>query len=232
MTGVVGAAALTPASAATSTNPVSSRLAELKNALSGLVTDGTLTQAQADKVATTLDSMRPDRHRGGRHGGLRREIFAQEAVAAAKTLGLTPAQLRAQLQSGKSLAQVAAAQKISVTTLVDALVAVAKDQLAVDVKAGRLTQARADTISAGLRQRITDHVSHVRSAGGPDGSDGRGGPDGHDGRGGTGADGADEDGPDGPPPVLGSATPGSTTPGSTTPGATTPVATAPSSLQG
>ncbi|MBC7678677.1 MAG: hypothetical protein H7233_06780, partial [Pseudorhodobacter sp.] len=157
-TGVVGAAALTPASAATSSNPVSSRLAELKNALSGLVSDGTLTQTQADKVASTLDSKLPDRHHGGRHDGLRREIFAQEAAAAAKTLGLTPAQLRTQLQSGKSLAQVAAAQKVSGTTLVDALVTVAQDQLAVDVKAGRLTQARADTISAGLRQRITDHV--------------------------------------------------------------------------
>jgi len=210
-TGVVGAAALTPASAATSSNPVSSRLAELKNALSGLVSDGTLTQTQADKVASTLDSKLPDRHHGGRHDGLRREIFAQEAAAAAKTLGLTPAQLRAQLQSGKSLAQVAAAQKVSVTTLVDALVTVAKDQLAVDVKAGRITQARADTISAGLRQRITDHVNHVRPAGGPDGPDGRGGPDG-----------SAEDGPDGPPPVL----------GSTTPGTTAPSTTAPSSRQG
>ncbi|MBC7678040.1 MAG: hypothetical protein H7233_03480, partial [Pseudorhodobacter sp.] len=170
-----------------------------------LVSDGTLTQTQADKVASTLDSKLPDRHHGGRHDGLRREVFAQEAAAAAKTLGLTPAQLRAQLQSGKSLAQVAAAQKVSVTTLVDALVTVAKDQLAVDVKAGRITQARADTISAGLRQRITDHVNHVRPASGPDGRDGRGGP------------GPDGDGPDGPPPALGSTTPGTTTPGTTTP---------------
>ena len=184
-TGVVGAVALTPASAATSTNPISHRLAELRNALSGLVSDGTLTKAQADKVATTLDSKLRRRGPDGRRGGPGRELFMQERAAAAKVLGLTPEQLRTQLQSGKSLADVAKAQKVDVNTLVSTLVTVAKDQIAVDVKAGRLTQARADMISAELTQRITDRVNQVRPDHGPGD------------RGGPGHDGPDADGPDG-----------------------------------
>jgi hypothetical protein len=41
VSGAVGAVAITPASATTSTNPVTSRLANIKSALSGLVSDGT-----------------------------------------------------------------------------------------------------------------------------------------------------------------------------------------------
>ena len=210
-TGVIGAVALTPASAATSTNPISHRLAELKSALSGLVSDGTLTQSQADKVATTLDSKLPRRGGPGRHGpfggpgghGPRHELRVQEFAAAAKTLKLTPAQLRDKLRAGTSLAAVAKAQGVSVNDLVAALVTVAQDQLAVDVKAGRLTQAQSDTIKATLTQRITDRVNHVRPAGGHDGP-------GHDGMGPDG----DSDGSGAPVPPPGAAT------------------TAPSSLQG
>ncbi len=167
--GFVGAVALTPASAETSSNPVSSRLGALKSALTGLVSDGTLTQAQADKVATTLDQKLPQRGPGGPgfgkrgfgHGMMGPERAA-EAAAAAKALGLTEAELRTQLRSGKSLADIAAAQKVSVDTLVKALVDAAKAHLAADVKAGRLTQAQADKIAANLTQRITDRVTHVR----------------------------------------------------------------------
>jgi hypothetical protein len=186
-TGVVGAAALTPASAATSSNPISSRLAHLKADLSGLVGDGTLTQAQADKVASTLDAKLPKRPGGPGFGrGFRhdRGLMRDEAAAAAKTLGLSEAALRTQLESGKSLADVAKAQNVDVATLVKALVAVAQDHLDAAVKAGRLTQARADELSAKLTTAITQRVSHVRPAPGS-------GP--------MGAPGADFEG--GPPPA-------------------------------
>jgi hypothetical protein len=163
-TGSVGALALVPASAATGGNPVTSRLAHLKADLSGLVSDGTLTQAQADKVAATLDAKLPKGPRDGfgRGHGLGHRARAAELAAAAKALGLSESALRDQLRAGKSLAQVAAAQKVDVATLVKALVAVAQKHLAAAVTDGRLTQAQADKLAAGLTARITERVNAVR----------------------------------------------------------------------
>ncbi len=171
--------ALTPAEAASSANPVTSRLAHLKSALSGLVTDGTLTQAQADKVATTLDQQLPkggSKGQGGSMGqGMRgpegpdghmfgrdlHGVLGRAETAAATALHLSTDELRTQLRAGKSLAQIAATQKVSVDTLVTAVVDAEKAELAAQVKAGRLTQAQADSIGGTLTQRITDLVNGV-----------------------------------------------------------------------
>jgi hypothetical protein len=169
-TGAVGAVAITPASATTSTNPVTSRLAGIKGALSGLVGDGTLTQAQADKVASTLDSKLPKRGEramrgpGGPFGGMG---MTQTRGAAAKALGLTPEKLQAALKSGKSLAQVAKDQKVSVDSLVKAMVTATEADLATAVKDGKITQVQADKVKNSLTQRITSQVNRVRPDRGP-----------------------------------------------------------------
>jgi hypothetical protein len=162
--GSVGAMVITPASATTSANPVTSRIASLKNALSGLVSDGTLTQSQADKVAGTLDSKLPKRGLGpkGDHAGRFGAGLMHVGDAAAKALGLTTDKLHAALRSGKSLADVAKDQKVSVGVLVKAMVTATESELATEVKAGHLTQAQADKIKGSLTQRITDRVNGVR----------------------------------------------------------------------
>jgi hypothetical protein len=183
LTGLGIGAALRPtaASAATSstTQAVTTRLTALKNALASLVKDGTLTQAQADKVATTLDSALPERGFG--HGGHR----GVDLDTAAGVLGMTTDQLRTALDGGKTLAQVAQGKGVSQATLVDKLVAAEKLQIAAAVKAGRLTQAQADAMTADLKARITERVTSARPAGGHGGhgdgdGDGprRGGPGG------------------------------------------------------
>ena len=168
-TGAVGAVAMTPASATTSDNVVTSRLAHIKSALRGLVTDGTLTQAQADKVAGTLDSQPPMAGMGGR-GGMGGRAggmgLTQSHDAAAKALGMSSDELYTAVQGGKSLADVAKDQKVSVDSLVKAMVADAEADLAAAVKAGTMTQAQADTMKSSLTQRITDHVNGVRAGGG------------------------------------------------------------------
>ena len=166
-TGALGAMVVTPASATNSDNPVTSRLAGIKGALSGLIGDGTLTQAQADKVATALDKKLPEhgmKGYGGHFGGM---DMAKTHAAAAKALNMSTDALRAAMQSGKSLADVAKAQKVSVDKVIKALVAAAEEKLAAAVKDGTLTQAQADAKKASLTQRVTDRVNRVRPAHGP-----------------------------------------------------------------
>jgi polyhydroxyalkanoate synthesis regulator phasin len=79
--------------------------------------------------------------------------------AAAKYLGLTEAKLQAQLDSGKTLAEVATAQGKTADGLIAALKADAKQKLDDAVKAGRLTQAQETQILADLDQRITGFVN-------------------------------------------------------------------------
>jgi hypothetical protein len=79
--------------------------------------------------------------------------------AAARYLGLTETNLRAQLESGKTLAQVAKAQNKSVDGLIAALKADAKQKLDAAVKAGRITQAQETRMLADLDQRIDDFVN-------------------------------------------------------------------------
>lgn len=118
-----------PTSSATAT-PDTGRAGGLKASLDTLVKNGTITQAQADKVLAQAQADRPARGegRGGGHGhghgGKGGKGFGMRGgellTTAAKTLGLSQDALRTQLQS-KSLGQIADAQKVSRVTLKAAL---------------------------------------------------------------------------------------------------------------
>ena len=179
--GLGGAALIAPgiAAAADSTTTgvagaVADRVTHLKEALAGLVTNGTITQAQADKVATTLAEQMPARGPGHGHGPRAGHVTPE---ATAKILGITVEELRTAMESGKTLAQVAADNGVSKADLISKLVAAAKTQLAADVKAGTITQAQADEIASGLTARITEKVDHVgRGHHGPGRGPGPGAP--------------------------------------------------------
>src|SRR5205823_7569349 len=79
--------------------------------------------------------------------------------AAASYLGLAEAQLRTELDGGKTLAQVAKDHGKPVDGLVDALVADLKKHLDADVAAGRITKAQEDQFLADAKQRTTDFVN-------------------------------------------------------------------------
>ena len=165
-TGVVLAPAM--ATAATSetstTTAVSDRVTKIKDALKGLVTDKTLTQAQADKVATTLAETLPQGGHGGRGHGPGGRGFGAGLDAAATAIGITEAKLRTQLAAGKTLAQVAEANDVSKADLIAQLVKAAEAKLAQAVTDGRITQAQADERKATLTARITEAVDKVRPA--------------------------------------------------------------------
>jgi hypothetical protein len=79
--------------------------------------------------------------------------------AAASYLGLTEAELRTELRSGSTLAEVAKEQGKAVAGLVDAMVAAAKKDLDAAVGAGKLTRTQADAIAEGLEERLTALVN-------------------------------------------------------------------------
>jgi hypothetical protein len=155
------------------TDRAATRLTAIKDALKGLVSDGTITQAQADKVAGTLAESGLGGP-GGRGGHGRGGWVSPEATA--KVIGITVDQLRTAQQSGQTLAQIAEAHGVSKADLIKGLVEAAETQLAADVKAGKLTQAQADQITSDLTTRVTERVDRTGRGFGPGGGGPGGGP--------------------------------------------------------
>jgi len=122
------------------------------------VAAGRLSKEQGDALKDRIESGDVPLFRWLHRRGFRHVGFIGKLDAAAAYLGLTEAQLRTQLESGKSLAQVAEAQGKSVDGLVDALVNEAKKHLDRAVSAGRLTRAQANEMLDNLRDRIASIV--------------------------------------------------------------------------
>ena len=130
----------------------------LSNQVDAAVTAGQLTQAQANELKARIAAGDVPLVGLG-PGGLHVHMAGPGLDAAATYLGLTEAQLQTQLQSGKSLADVAKAHGKTVEGLVAAMVADAKQHIAADVAAGRLTEAQQTQILSDLHQHITDMVN-------------------------------------------------------------------------
>ncbi|NEK56745.1 hypothetical protein GCU56_02495 [Geodermatophilus sabuli] len=126
----------------------------IRDALAGLVEDGSLTGAQADAVASTLAESGLGGGRGGHGGGGRLDLSA-----AATALGMTEEELRDALEvDDTSLADVAEEQGVQVDTLVDALVEEQRARIAQAVEDGDLSQEEADQRLADLEERVAQRV--------------------------------------------------------------------------
>lgn len=84
----------------------------------------------------------------------------------ATTLKLTQEELRTQLRSGKSLADVAKAQSVDIAVVKTALTTAFAAHLAEEVTSGRHTQAEADTKLAQFTTNLDTMVNRVGPAGG------------------------------------------------------------------
>lgn len=158
LSGAAGVALLAPAVSYAATGDSTAIGSALKEALAGLVSDGTITQIQADKVATVLEESRPMGGPGGHGGRGGHGPGHVDLSAAAEALGMTEAELRTAAEEGKSLSDLAEDKGVSEDALVDALVAAAKERLAAAVTDGRITQAQADARAADLETRITESL--------------------------------------------------------------------------
>ncbi len=151
---LTGLAVAVPAVAATEdTDGTSTSVVDrIKDALAGLVDDGSISQEQADEVATTLSEADLGWH--GHHGGW------HGLETAAEALGITEDELRTALEAdGASLAKVAQDRGVDVQTVVDALAADVRDRVAEAVQEGHLTQEQADQRLADVEQQVTDWVN-------------------------------------------------------------------------
>jgi hypothetical protein len=140
---------------------------------------GTITEAQATALKARINSDSFVLFGGGFGEGPGGGIghHGADLATVASYLGVTQSQLRTDLQSGTSLAEVAqTTEGKSVDGLIAAIVAAEKDRLAKELTAGTLTEAQQTQLLAGLDARVTDFVNGVRPAGGPGG--GPGGVDG------------------------------------------------------
>lgn len=139
---------------------------QLNTALAPLVTAGTITQAQADAVVKAIEAARPADGGPGRHGGgmgrggkggmgdggMGRGMggpMSNHGDVIAKALGITTVELQTAMQSGKTIAQVAADKGVSVQKVIDAFVADEKEE-------------HPDMAAADITARVTDIVNGVR----------------------------------------------------------------------
>jgi len=132
----------------------------LKGILDGLVTKGTITQAQEDAIVAAFTAAMPlGGDHGPRMGGMGAEDPAQHAsedAAILSVLGIDATALQAAKAAGKSLATLAGAKT---QALINALVALENKEIDAAVTAGKLTTAQATTLKANTVTRVTAKVN-------------------------------------------------------------------------
>lgn len=133
----------------------------LRELLQALVDDGTLTSDQADSVTTHLIENRPERGDRGDRGGHGRRgpgtHFGSGVLA--DVFGIEADDLREQLRSGSTLAEIAEANGVETSAVIDALVGQAEERINAAVDAGRFTADEGAEKLAEIETRITDKIN-------------------------------------------------------------------------
>lgn len=123
----------------------------IKTQLETAVKANKLTQAQSDKanqtIATWLDEVVKLHKSALPTNSSPKELeqyYTPVLNAVASSLNLSPEQLKSELQSGKSLGDLAKAQKVELQKVKDAILSSSKMQLNAAATAGKFTQSQAD----------------------------------------------------------------------------------------
>jgi uncharacterized protein (DUF433 family) len=145
---------------------IAAMTAQMKTHLAEEVASGKHTQAEADaKLAefTTRATEMVNKvgglqagHKGGPGGK-----HGQGGEAVATALGVTVEELKTELSSGKSIADVAKAKNVDIAKVIAAMTAQMKTHLAEEVASGKHTQAEADAKLAEFTARATEMVNKV-----------------------------------------------------------------------
>jgi len=126
------------------------------------VTGGLLTQEQADRMREQAEEGFGPGMGGKFHGGPRGGMFGPGnsfISVAADELGMTVQDLVSELQDGKTIADVAAANGADPQAIADAFVAQHTEWLNEAVANGRITQEQADQMLEQMTQEAQEHLT-------------------------------------------------------------------------
>ena len=147
--------------------------------LSDAVADGWLTQEQADRLQERVDLGAGARWMGkgffGGRGGWGMRGGASLFSVAADKLGMSLSDLMAELQAGKSIAEVAADHNVDAKTIVEAYLAQLEETLTDAVENERITQKQADSILENMADAVASQIEATRGECWPGGFMGHGG---------------------------------------------------------
>ena len=134
--------------------------------LQPLVDDGTITGAQADAVTEHLVENRPERgDRVGRPGHRGLDGHGPNNTVLADLLGIDRETLLSELESGKSVADIAEENGVDVQTVIDALVADAESHVDLAVDHGLDEERAADPPRADHRADRRGRLPHPSTDG-------------------------------------------------------------------
>jgi hypothetical protein len=128
--------------------------AALDQVLQDAVASGRITQEKADKIKE-----HPKLARAAmlKHGAERiRAAFGDIFAAASNALGMTTDELKTELRSGKSIAQIASEENVPLSDVKAAVTAEVTTRVNEAVANGNLTQEQADEILSGLSERLDE----------------------------------------------------------------------------
>lgn len=157
---------------------VGSAVAAATEAINTMVSEGKLTQEQADETIATLETAYTDavngdlagqRPENGRPGPRPddaarspRDLAGGVVRAAAESAGLDARDLMTQLRDGAILADILSANGVDVQTFIDDQIAKADERLNQAVESGRITTEQKDAFLSELSTRLTDFINNPR----------------------------------------------------------------------
>ena len=121
------------------------------------VPSGVSAQPQLQAVSIGMASAEKIQHEGKNgHGKNMEEVAA--------ILKLTKEELRTQVRSGKTLAEIATAQKVDIKLVISSIVANIKTYIAEELASGEITKEQADKKLANVETKVTEMVNSLPPA--------------------------------------------------------------------
>ena len=130
--------------------------AGISSLLSGLVSNGTITQSQADAITKAAQDAR-----AAAKSVMDKNREAIDSVITS-TLGISLDSLKSRLKAGESLATIAGDKKAALITAISAEI---NKQIDAAVTAGKLTAAQATAQKMKTTERVTNMVERIKSKG-------------------------------------------------------------------